>query len=136
MYRTGNNSKYPERVKGLVLHGAWDRMPLSTIIMTKILLKLPGSKKRETKRAEILFQQKYPLTPESFFRQLYTGLYFDDRKLLGQIKEGTVEDFLAERRFSQIHNVTSEDYKKMYFHGVNADRSVCSLLYFAHAVIQ
>ncbi len=52
------------------------------------------------------------------------------------IKEGKVENFLAARGFSQIHNVTSEDYKKMYFHGVNAGRSVCSLLYFAHAVIE
>ncbi len=34
----------------------------------------------------MLFLQKYPPTPESFFRQLYAGLYFDSRELLGQIK--------------------------------------------------
>jgi methyltransferase (TIGR00027 family) len=52
------------------------------------------------------------------------------------IKEGTVETFLAERGFSQIHNVTIEDYKRMYYHGVNAGRAVCPLLYFVHAVIE
>jgi methyltransferase (TIGR00027 family) len=52
------------------------------------------------------------------------------------IKEGTVEAFLGARGFSQIKNVTSEDYKKMYFHGTNASRAVSPLLYFAHAVIE
>ncbi len=40
-------AKYPERVNGLVLHGAWTRMPLSAKITTKVLLSLPGSKKRD-----------------------------------------------------------------------------------------
>lgn len=35
------------------------------------------------------------------------------------IKEGTVETFLAQRGFSQIKNVTSEDFKRAYFHGKN-----------------
>lgn len=83
-------ARHPERVNGLVLHGAWTRMPLSTRIMTKVLLSLPGSKRRETKRAKMLFQQKYPPTPESFFRQLYAGLYFDSRKLLGRINAPTL----------------------------------------------
>jgi len=52
------------------------------------------------------------------------------------IKEGGVESFLAERGFSQIHSVTSDDYKKAYFHGANKDRSVSTLLYFAHAVVE
>lgn len=52
------------------------------------------------------------------------------------IKEGTVEAFLTARGFSQIQNVTSEDYKGLYFHGVNASRTVSPLLYFAHAVIE
>jgi methyltransferase (TIGR00027 family) len=47
-----------------------------------------------------------------------------------------VETFLAERGFSQIHNVTSEDYKKAYFHGANEGRIVSNLLSFAHAVIE
>lgn len=54
--------------------------------------------------------------------------------LLFGIKEGEVEAFLAQRGFSKIQNVTSEDYKRTYFHGTNKDRAVCNLLYFAHAV--
>ncbi len=52
------------------------------------------------------------------------------------IEEEMVEAYLAERDFSQILNVTSEDYKKAYFHGVNKDRSVCNLLSFAYAVVK
>jgi len=52
------------------------------------------------------------------------------------IKEGMVETFLAERGFSRVQNVTAEEYKKMYFHGVNKDREVCSLLAFTHATIE
>lgn len=51
------------------------------------------------------------------------------------IKDGNIEAFLSERGFSNIQNVTSEDYRKAYFTGVNKDRSVCSLLSFAHAVV-
>lgn len=55
--------------------------------------------------------------------------------LLFGIKEGTVEEFLSKRGFSQIQNVTSEDYKKAYFHGANESRTVSNLLFFAHAVV-
>lgn len=56
--------------------------------------------------------------------------------LLFGIKEGTVETFLAERGFSQVRNVTTEDYKKAYFQGVNEGRTLISLQYFAHAVVE
>jgi len=52
------------------------------------------------------------------------------------IKEGMVETFLIDRGFSGVQNVTAEEYKKMYFHGINKDRKVSSLLFFAHAVIE
>lgn len=52
------------------------------------------------------------------------------------IEKGNVEAFLVERGFSQIRNVTSDDYKRAYFHGVNKDRAVCSMLSFAHAVVK
>ena len=52
------------------------------------------------------------------------------------IKEDKIEDFLTEFGFSNVQNVTSEDYKKAYFHGVNENRDVCELLYFAHAVVE
>ncbi len=51
------------------------------------------------------------------------------------IKEGAIETFLSERGFSNVQNVTSEDYRKAYFNGVNKDRSVCCLLSFVHAVV-
>jgi methyltransferase (TIGR00027 family) len=51
------------------------------------------------------------------------------------IKEEVTETFLAARGFSGIKNVTAEEYKKLYFQGVNKDRTVCSLLLFAHAVV-
>ena len=46
-----------------------------------------------------------------------------------------IEAFLMERGFSQVHNVTSQDYKRAYFHGVNEGRNVCRLLNFVHAVV-
>ncbi|AAM06280.1 conserved hypothetical protein [Methanosarcina acetivorans C2A] len=52
------------------------------------------------------------------------------------IREGMVEAFLGERGFSGVQNVTAEEYRKMYFHGINKDREVCDLLFFAHAVIE
>jgi methyltransferase (TIGR00027 family) len=52
------------------------------------------------------------------------------------IKDGAIELFLAERGFSQIQNVTSEDYKREYFRGINGNRIVYSKLSFAHAVVE
>ncbi|OPX58323.1 MAG: Leucine carboxyl methyltransferase [Methanobacterium sp. PtaB.Bin024] len=52
------------------------------------------------------------------------------------IKDGTVEEFLKERGFSHIQNVTSEDYKKAYFYGKNENREVCSLYSFVHAMVE
>lgn len=52
------------------------------------------------------------------------------------IEEGTVETFLAKRGFSKIKNVTSENYKRAYFHGVNEDRALCDLISFVHAAIE
>jgi len=47
-----------------------------------------------------------------------------------------LESFITQRGFSQVCNVTSEDYKKAYFYGINESRPVCCLTYFAHAVIK
>ncbi len=52
------------------------------------------------------------------------------------IEEGTVKAFLKKRGFSQVSSVTSEDYKNAYFHGMNEGRTLCSLLYFAHAAVE
>ncbi|AKB38073.1 hypothetical protein MSSAC_3483 [Methanosarcina siciliae C2J] len=52
------------------------------------------------------------------------------------IKEGTVETFLTQRGFIQVCNITGEDWKKIYFQGVNKDRIVDSLKSFVYAVVQ
>ena len=52
------------------------------------------------------------------------------------LDERTVDIFLSQRGFSQVHNVTSEDYKNAYFQGANKGRAVSSLLNFVHAVIE
>jgi methyltransferase (TIGR00027 family) len=52
------------------------------------------------------------------------------------VKEGLLESFLTQRGFSHACSVTSEDYKKAYFHGANESRPVCCLTYFAHATVK
>lgn len=52
------------------------------------------------------------------------------------LKEETVQTFLTQRGFSQIFNITSEDYKKMYFQGINKNRVVDSQKSFIHAVVR
>jgi methyltransferase (TIGR00027 family) len=69
-------------------------------------------------------------------RNLHNHLAEIGEPLQFGIKGGAVETFLAERGFSRVRNVTAEKYKKMYFHGINKDREVCSLYSFAHAVIE
>jgi methyltransferase (TIGR00027 family) len=51
------------------------------------------------------------------------------------INKEMIEMFLAKRGFSQIRNVSSEDYKKAYFHGKNKSRAAGSLLSFVHAAV-
>jgi O-methyltransferase involved in polyketide biosynthesis len=52
------------------------------------------------------------------------------------IKEGEIENFLTLRGFSKIENVTSKDYRKMYFSGKNEGREMNSLLSFAYAAVE
>jgi methyltransferase (TIGR00027 family) len=52
------------------------------------------------------------------------------------VKDGMLETFVVQRGFSQVCNVTSEDYKKAYFQGINENRPVCYLSHFAHAIVE
>jgi methyltransferase (TIGR00027 family) len=52
------------------------------------------------------------------------------------LEEAKVEKFLSKRGFSDIKNMTSEDYKKAYFHGKNKDREIFSLMSFVSAVVE
>jgi methyltransferase (TIGR00027 family) len=69
-------------------------------------------------------------------RNIHNGLAQIGEPLQFGIEDGTVERFLAERGFSKIKNVTSEDYMMAYFHGVNEGQAVCSLMSFVHAVVE
>jgi len=69
-------------------------------------------------------------------RYLYNQLAQYGEPLRFGIEDGGVEAFLSQRGFSKIQNVTSEDYKKAYFHGANKDRPVCSPTSFVHAVVE
>ena len=51
------------------------------------------------------------------------------------IEEESIREFLSDNGFKHIKNVCGEDYKKAYFHGNNENREICSLLSFAHAVV-
>jgi methyltransferase (TIGR00027 family) len=56
--------------------------------------------------------------------------------LLFGIEDGGAETFLGERGFSEIKNVTSEDYKRAYFRGANESRPVSNLLFLVHALVE
>lgn len=66
-------------------------------------------------------------------RNLYNQLIQYGESLRFGIND--VEEYLANLGFSKIRNVTSEDYKRAYFHGANKDRAVCSLMSFVHATV-
>ncbi|MCP4694483.1 MAG: class I SAM-dependent methyltransferase [Desulfobacterales bacterium] len=52
------------------------------------------------------------------------------------IPDGGAKKFLAQRGFQDVEIVTSDQYKKAYFKGVNADRPVSSIFIFARAVVK
>jgi len=68
-------------------------------------------------------------------RNLYNQLIQFGEPLRFGIEEEMIEEFLTKRGFSKVCNVSSEDYKKVYFVGVNKNRQVCSLMSFAHALV-
>jgi methyltransferase (TIGR00027 family) len=69
-------------------------------------------------------------------RNIRNYLIKESEPLQFGIEDGKVEEFLSSRGFKKIINITSENYKKAYFNGKNANREVCSLLAFAHAFIE
>ncbi|AKB51237.1 hypothetical protein MSBRW_1984 [Methanosarcina barkeri str. Wiesmoor] len=52
------------------------------------------------------------------------------------VKDGMLETFIVQSGFSQVCDVTTEDYKKIYFQGINEKRPVCYLSHFAHAIVE
>lgn len=83
-------ANHPERVKALMLHVAFHRLPYFRNILWRIILKTRSGRRKMMKGSDFLFQQQYPPTPESFVRQVIAPLKFDGRKLLGRIKAPTL----------------------------------------------
>ncbi len=52
------------------------------------------------------------------------------------VKDGMLETLIVQSGFSQVCNVTTEDYKKIYFQGINEKRPVCYLSHFAYAIVE
>ncbi|MDD2755226.1 MAG: class I SAM-dependent methyltransferase [Methanothrix sp.] len=75
-------------------------------------------------------------TPLEAGRNLKKGLAESGEPLKFGIEDGKIEEFLANRGFSQIANATGREYKEAYFQGENKDRIVSELLSFAHALIE
>ena len=51
------------------------------------------------------------------------------------IPEGTIEAFMQQRGFCRIKNVTHQDFKRLYFSGVNQDRAVAAGYAIASATV-
>lgn len=52
------------------------------------------------------------------------------------IEEGTIEDFLSERGFWQVKNVTGESFKDAYFKGANQNRKVLCFMDTVYAEVK
>lgn len=98
--------------------------------------------KNSGKRSTILFDYVSKVTDfdESCDKKVAKNLleFMEENKesLKFTLDEGTVAKYLSKRGYSNIKNMTSEDYKKAYFHGKNNDREVFSLMSFVSAVVE
>ncbi|MGB9521723.1 MAG: SAM-dependent methyltransferase [Anaerolineales bacterium] len=73
------------------------------------------------KRGEIVRMQRY-------------GRFTGEMMIFG-IEEGKVAEFLSQRGFSQIVNVTSEDLRKLYFRGANQNKPIAPIYAIVHATV-
>ncbi len=74
------------------------------------------------KRGEIARMQRY-------------GRFTGEQLIFG-IEEGKVVEFLSQRGYTQIVNVTSEDLKRAYFTGVNQNRPIAPIYAIVHATVK
>jgi len=70
-------------------------------------------------------------------KQVHTGSFKGDGEeaYTFGIEDGTIEEFLSKRGFSQIVEMKSEQLKKKYFHGKNQKRKVHALFGYVHAMV-
>ena len=96
-------AEHPERVKGLVLHGAASRYPLKFRIMMALMHKIPFLQRMSVRMAEPIFRAPYPPTEPAYLNQCYIGTHFDSRDLLCRITapalivSGTCDQFVPLR---------------------------------------
>lgn len=133
-----------------LLEGGYDRSRKTLFIMEGVIFYIPPKSvdnildfivKNSGKGSTILFdyfpQSVIDGTSDSEAgRNIHDHLAQVGEPLQFGLKEGTAEEFLGKRGFSKVCNVTGEDYKKAYFHGVNKDKAVCTLMSFVHAVVE
>jgi methyltransferase (TIGR00027 family) len=139
-----------EKLGEKLVGNGYDRSKQTLFLMEGLLMYLPPAAVDEilssivnnsAKGSAIIFDY-YPQSMVDRSSELEVGRITHDylakigEPLLFGIKEGMVEEFLTERGFSQVINITSEDYKRAYFHGKNENRPVSSLLSFVHAVVE
>jgi pimeloyl-ACP methyl ester carboxylesterase len=90
---------HPERVNGLVLHGAASRYPLPARMMVALTPKIPFLRRQSVKMAEPIFAEPYPPTEESYLNQCVAGVTFDSRPLLPRITAPTIIISLAKDQY-------------------------------------
>lgn len=93
-------ANHPERVKGLVLHGAASRYPLKFRVMMTLMRNISFLQRMSVKMADPIFRAPYPPTESAYLNQCYIGTSFDSRDLLGRITapalivNGTCDQFV------------------------------------------
>ncbi len=139
-----------ENLDEKLLGSGYDKSKQTLFLMEGLLMYLPPATVDEilsfivenSGRGSAIIFDYYPQSVVDGSSELEVGRITHDylaqigEPLLFGIKEGMVEEFLEKREFSEVCNVTSEDYKKAYFHGKNENRPVSPLLSFAHAVVE
>ena len=133
-----------------LLGSGYDRSKQTLFLIEGLLMYLPPATvngilsfivENSDKESSIIFDY-YPQSVVDGSSELEVGRITHDylakigEPLLFGIKEGMVEEFLEKLGFSQVCNVTSEDYRRAYFHGINENRPVSSILSFAYAVVE
>lgn len=133
-----------------LMEAGFDKSKKSLFIMEGVIFYIPPKKVDEIlsfiaensgRGSGVLFDY-FPQSVVDGSCELQTGKNIHNHLLqIGEplqfgIEDGGVEAFLSQRGFSHVKNVTSEDYKRAYFHGANKDRAVCSLMSFVHATVE
>lgn len=78
-------------------------------------------------RSAVIFDYCYSKTLQEMNMKIKTAQWIlrmiGERVIFG-IDEGQIEPFLSQRGFQDVHNVTSDDLKRLYLTGTNAKRAI------------